>query len=173
MTRRFFWYSLPPIPDKSRLGGENVIPANVTRQNWLTTIKNRDCVGCHKLGQESTRTIPAVFSDEKTSADAWMPRVQSGNRRRSWSIRWSGGWAGGRSPMSQIVFGTDYPYFTLEENVARLMQLGLGGAEQQRSIAATRPVSCLNTKAEGEPLDADTCCDAAVIRPLAHQCGAR
>jgi hypothetical protein len=45
--------------------------------------KNRACVGCHQLGPESTRTIPAPFSDEKTSEDAWMRRVQSG-RRRSW-----------------------------------------------------------------------------------------
>ncbi|MBV8118576.1 MAG: carboxypeptidase regulatory-like domain-containing protein, partial [Alphaproteobacteria bacterium] len=73
-----FWYSLLPIPDKSQFGGENGIPANVTQQDWLTIIKNRACVGCHQLGQESTRTIPAAFSDEKTSADAWMRRVQSG-----------------------------------------------------------------------------------------------
>jgi len=73
-----YWYSLLTIPDKKEFGGENGIPANVTQQDWLTIIKNRSCVGCHQLGQESTRTIPAAFADQKTSTDAWMRRVQSG-----------------------------------------------------------------------------------------------
>lgn len=73
-----YWYSLLPIPDKKEFGGDNGIPANVTQQDWIVTIKNRACVGCHQLGQEATRTIPAAFADEKTSVDAWMRRVQSG-----------------------------------------------------------------------------------------------
>src|SRR5438094_5711150 len=73
-----YWYSLLKIPDKNEFGGENGIPANVTQQDWLTIIKNRACVGCHQMGQESTRMLPAAFSDEKTSLDAWMRRVQSG-----------------------------------------------------------------------------------------------
>ena len=73
-----YWYSLMTIPDKNQFGGENGIPANVTQQDWLTIVKNRSCVGCHQLGQESTRTIPAAFADQKTSLDAWMRRVQSG-----------------------------------------------------------------------------------------------
>jgi hypothetical protein len=73
-----YWYSLLTIPDEKQFGGENGIPANVTQQDWLTIVKNRACVGCHQLGQESTRMIPAAFSDQKTSADAWMRRVQSG-----------------------------------------------------------------------------------------------
>jgi hypothetical protein len=66
------------IPDEKQFGGENGIPANVTQQDWLTIVKNRACVGCHQLGQESTRTIPSAFSDQKTGEDAWMRRVQSG-----------------------------------------------------------------------------------------------
>ena len=73
-----YWYSLLTIPDEKQFGGENGIPANVTQQDWLTIVKNRSCVGCHQLGQESTRTLPAAFSDQKTSEDAWMRRVQSG-----------------------------------------------------------------------------------------------
>ena len=72
-----YWYSLLKIPDKKEFGGENGIPAGVTQQDWLTVIKNRACVGCHQLGQESTRTIPAAFSD-LGSEEAWMRRVQSG-----------------------------------------------------------------------------------------------
>src|SRR5215468_2597536 len=51
-----YWYSLLTIPDKNQFGGENGIPATVTQQDWLTIVKNRACVGCHQLGQESTRT---------------------------------------------------------------------------------------------------------------------
>jgi hypothetical protein len=72
-----YWYSLLPIPDKKEFGGENGIPANVTQQDWLTIVKNRACVGCHQLGQEATRTIPAAFAD-LGGEDAWMRRVQSG-----------------------------------------------------------------------------------------------
>ena len=39
---------------------------------------NVDCIGCHQLGQESTRTIPAQFGEFKTGADAWMRRISSG-----------------------------------------------------------------------------------------------
>jgi len=70
-----YWYTLLTIPGKNEFGGENGIPANVTQQDWLTIIKNRACVGCHQLGQESTRTIPAAFSDEKTAdTDLSEPR---------------------------------------------------------------------------------------------------
>src|SRR5712691_4069733 len=72
-----YWYSLLPIPDKSQFGGENGIPANVSQQDWLVTLKNRSCAGCHQLGQEATRTIPAAFAD-LSGEDAWMRRIQSG-----------------------------------------------------------------------------------------------
>jgi hypothetical protein len=73
-----YWYSMLKIPDKNDFGGHGSIPPNVTQQEWLTTIKNRACVGCHQLGQESTRTIPAAFSNFKNTEQAWMRRVQSG-----------------------------------------------------------------------------------------------
>jgi 6-methylsalicylate decarboxylase len=34
-------------------------------------------------------------------------------------------------PVSQILFGSDYPYFTLEENVAGLAEIRLNAAERQ------------------------------------------
>src|SRR4029077_4148171 len=58
-----YWYSLLPIPKKKDCGGKNGIPAKVTQRNWLPIVKNRACVGCNQLGQESTRTIPAAFAD--------------------------------------------------------------------------------------------------------------
>src|SRR5260370_1421138 len=59
------------------IGGENGIPAHGSQQDWLVPLKNRSCVGCHPLGQEATRTIPAAFAD-LSSEDAWMRRIQSG-----------------------------------------------------------------------------------------------
>ena len=41
-------------------------------------MKNVDCIGCHQLGQESTRTIPAAFGKFKSGEEAWMRRIQSG-----------------------------------------------------------------------------------------------
>jgi hypothetical protein len=72
-----YWYSMLKIPDKSQFGGGRAIPEGVTQQEWLIHIKNRDCIGCHQLGQAATRTIPAAFSG-MSSQDAWMRRVQSG-----------------------------------------------------------------------------------------------
>ncbi|HUZ75345.1 MAG TPA: carboxypeptidase-like regulatory domain-containing protein [Stellaceae bacterium] len=72
-----YWYSMLKIPDKGLFDGKHDIPANVTQQDWLLTLRNRDCVGCHQLGQEATRTLPAAFSGMST-VDAWMRRVQSG-----------------------------------------------------------------------------------------------
>jgi hypothetical protein len=79
-----YWYSLLTIPDKKEFGGENGIPANVTQQDWLTIIKNRACVGCHQLGQESTRTIPAP---SRIRRPAKMPGCDASSRaspRHSW-----------------------------------------------------------------------------------------
>jgi hypothetical protein len=72
-----YWYSMLKMPDANQFGGRSAIPAKVTQQEWLTTIKNRACIGCHQLGQLATRTIPAAFSD-LSSEQAWTRRIQSG-----------------------------------------------------------------------------------------------
>jgi hypothetical protein len=72
-----YWYSMLKIPPKSFFDGEHGIPAGETQQDWLLTLHNRDCVGCHQLGQEATRTLPAAFAG-MSSVDAWERRVQSG-----------------------------------------------------------------------------------------------
>ena len=41
-------------------------------------MKNTGCIGCHQLGQQSTRTIPAALGTFASGADAWRRRVQSG-----------------------------------------------------------------------------------------------
>jgi len=73
-----YWFAMLKIPDKDQFGGKSDIPANVTQADWLTTIKNQACVGCHQLGQLSTRTIPAAFGDAKSGEEAWIRRVQAG-----------------------------------------------------------------------------------------------
>ena len=73
-----YWYSMMKIPEASQFGGTTNIPKHITQHEWLTVVKNRSCVGCHQLGQASTRTIPAEFADIKPTDQAWIRRVQSG-----------------------------------------------------------------------------------------------
>src|SRR5882724_8299098 len=56
-----YWYSMLKIPDKSEFGGKSNIPEKLTQVDWLKQTKNIGCIGCHQIGQESTRTIPAAF----------------------------------------------------------------------------------------------------------------
>jgi hypothetical protein len=41
-------------------------------------MKNTGCIGCHQIGQESTRTIPEAFGTFATPAAAWRRRVLAG-----------------------------------------------------------------------------------------------
>jgi hypothetical protein len=77
-----YWYSMLKIPDASQFGGASDIPAQVAQRDWLTVMKNRSCIGCHQLGQLSTRTIPAALGEFTSSEDAWRRRVQSGQAGR-------------------------------------------------------------------------------------------
>jgi hypothetical protein len=73
-----YWYSMLKIPDASQFGGKSDIPDKVTQIDWLKQVKNIGCVGCHQLGQFSTRTIPAALGEFKSGEEAWIRRVQSG-----------------------------------------------------------------------------------------------
>ena len=73
-----YWYSMLNIPAADQFGGKTSIPARLTQMNWISSMKNNGCIGCHQLGQESTRTIPEVFGKFATSAEAWRRRVQAG-----------------------------------------------------------------------------------------------
>src|ERR1700761_4400658 len=72
-----YWYSMVTIPGADQFGGKSSIPPKATQQQYLTAIKNQQCVGCHQLGQLATRTIPAAFSDLDPE-QAWFRRIQSG-----------------------------------------------------------------------------------------------
>jgi hypothetical protein len=72
------WYSMLKLPRPEDFGGKGRIPANITQREWMSSMKNIGCIGCHQMGQESTRTLPAAFSHFKSSEEAWMRRVMSG-----------------------------------------------------------------------------------------------
>jgi hypothetical protein len=74
-----YWYAMMKMPPASDFGGSTDIPKEITRETWRQRMGNVDCIGCHQLGQESTRTIPAQFGEFKTGAEAWMRRVGSGH----------------------------------------------------------------------------------------------
>jgi hypothetical protein len=73
-----YWYSMLKIPPKSEFGGSSDIPAKVTFTDWLNNMKNNGCVGCHQLGQLSTRTLPEGIGKHSSSVEAWVRRVSSG-----------------------------------------------------------------------------------------------
>src|SRR5262249_4394973 len=55
-----YWYSMLKIPDASQFGKKDGdIPEKVKQTDWLNLMKNNGCVGCHQLGQLSTRTLPS------------------------------------------------------------------------------------------------------------------
>jgi streptogramin lyase len=72
------WYAMLKLPKPEDFGGKGRIPANVTQKEWMASVKNIACIGCHQLGQESTRTIPAAFAHIKSGEEAWMRRMMSG-----------------------------------------------------------------------------------------------
>ncbi|MDA1184002.1 MAG: carboxypeptidase-like regulatory domain-containing protein [Acidobacteria bacterium] len=74
-----YWYSMLKIPAAAEFGGGNPrIPADLTQTDWLDSMKSNGCIGCHQLGQASTRTIPEALGTFDSSAQAWTRRVQSG-----------------------------------------------------------------------------------------------
>lgn len=74
-----YWYSMVKIPPASEFGGSTAIPKAATREMWLRQLNNVDCVGCHQLGQEATRTIPAQFGQFTSGRDAWTRRIGAGH----------------------------------------------------------------------------------------------
>jgi hypothetical protein len=73
-----YWYSMLRIPAADQFGKNPGIAANMTQVRWLDGMKSNGCIGCHQLGQASTRAIPQEFRPFTSSADAWRRRVQAG-----------------------------------------------------------------------------------------------
>ena len=72
-----YWYSMMKIPEASVFGSKEA-PENFKLTDYLNLMKNNGCVGCHQLGQLSTRTIPKFHLEGKTHKEAWIRRIQSG-----------------------------------------------------------------------------------------------
>ncbi len=89
-----YWYTLMKIPPASEFGGKGAIPEKLTQNDWLKQMNNVDCIGCHQLGQESTRTIPATLGHFNSGEEAWIRRVQSGQAGEMMTNRLAGQWGG-------------------------------------------------------------------------------
>jgi hypothetical protein len=72
-----YWYSMLKIPGADQFGGKSAIPPEITQTDWLDAMKNNGCVGCHQLGQLSTRTLPSALSNLDPEK-AWVRRISSG-----------------------------------------------------------------------------------------------
>jgi hypothetical protein len=73
-----YWYSMIHVPAAGDFGKREGIAANMNQARWLDNLKSNGCIGCHQIGQLSTRTIPEAFARVTSSDQAWRRRVQSG-----------------------------------------------------------------------------------------------
>jgi hypothetical protein len=85
-----YWYTMMKIPLANDFGGATEIPKNITQETWRQRMNNVDCIGCHQLGQEATRTIPAQFGQFKSGEEAWMRRTQAGQAGEMMTNRLAG-----------------------------------------------------------------------------------
>lgn len=89
-----YWYTMMEIPPEKDFDGGTDIPKTITRNDWLRQMNNVDCIGCHQLGQKSTRTIPSAFGAFKSGKDAWVRRLQSGQSGEMMTNRIAGQFGG-------------------------------------------------------------------------------
>ena len=82
------------IPGEDQFGGKSNIPEKLTQTDWLKQVKNIGCIGCHQLGQEATRTIPAAFGEFKSGEEAWKRRIQSGQSGEQMTNQLAGNFGG-------------------------------------------------------------------------------
>jgi hypothetical protein len=85
-----YWFTMMKIPPEKDFGGSSEIPKEITRQTWLQRMNNVDCIGCHQIGQEATRTIPAQFGAFKSGEEAWIRRTAAGQAGEMMTNRLAG-----------------------------------------------------------------------------------
>jgi hypothetical protein len=68
------WFAMLKVPEESELKG--IVPGGLNQ--YVSTLKNQSCIGCHQIGDLATRTIPKELGEFATSQDAWLRRLQSG-----------------------------------------------------------------------------------------------
>ena len=89
-----YWFVMMKLPPEKDFGGSTDIPKNITRDMWRRQMNNVDCIGCHQLGQEATRTIPSQFGPFKSGEDAWIRRISSGQSGEMMTNRIAGQFGG-------------------------------------------------------------------------------
>src|SRR5258708_14460326 len=78
-----YWLSMAKMPDKSEFPGTghdgNGINPNIKSQpQFLREFTTDGCFHCHAVGTKATRTLSPLLGDFKSSEDAWLRRIQSG-----------------------------------------------------------------------------------------------
>ncbi len=68
-----YWYAMMQIPEETQVAK---VPGG--RNGYLMWMKNMGCIGCHQLGNLATRTIPKSLGTFKSSQEAWLRRLRSG-----------------------------------------------------------------------------------------------
>ena len=63
---------------------ERAFPRRSPRSTGSSTVKNRDCIGCHQLGQLSTRTIPPRSASSSRARKPGSAACSRGSRARTW-----------------------------------------------------------------------------------------
>jgi hypothetical protein len=73
-----YWFAMLGLPTEEELSD---VPGGLNA--YLNWTKNMGCVGCHQLGQLSTRTIPDEIGEYDTSEQAWARRIAAGQAGNS------------------------------------------------------------------------------------------
>ncbi|HEY5646266.1 MAG TPA: carboxypeptidase-like regulatory domain-containing protein, partial [Pseudomonadales bacterium] len=68
-----YWYAMMHLPSAEEVSD---VPGGL--ETYLMWMKNMACVGCHQLGQASTRTMPATLRHIEDSEAAWAQRIAAG-----------------------------------------------------------------------------------------------
>ena len=89
-----YWYAMMEIPGADKFGGKSDIPAKGTLVDYLRQMKNIGCVGCHQLGQTSTRSFPKSLGKFDSHEDAWIRRIGSGQYGAGMINQLAGNWNG-------------------------------------------------------------------------------
>ena len=98
------------IPEANEFGGKGEFPAKLTQTEWLNTMKNNGCIGCHQLGQLSMRTFPKSVPHPihmGTSEESWFRRIQSGQCGEQMFELWSSKSAARRFALFRRLDGPD------------------------------------------------------------------
>lgn len=73
-----YWYAMMGLPDDAEVAD---IPGGLN--HYLMWMKNMACVGCHQMGQASTRTLPLSLAHLEDSQAAWAQRIAAGQAGNS------------------------------------------------------------------------------------------